>query len=199
MEREIFGAGIEPGSPTTPFEIKTLLCWILDQVHEPMSFQQLHQSLGEEGLVNYFELVQSLDRLAMSMNLTQVTHNGIDSYMITDLGRRTAAELANSLPLTIRQKSLCAAKKAMRRERRLQDVKAVIDSRDDGYYLELSIPDMGSELVTLSVFSPTRSDADKMRRRFLNDPVFIYQSILSLLQGDSSVLGEPIASQEELF
>jgi hypothetical protein len=69
----------------------------------------------------------------------------------------------------------------------------------NGSLLELSIPDMGSDLLSLKLFAPTREDRNQIVRRFLNDPVFLYQGVLSLLTGDIRVLGEIAPEENPLF
>jgi len=41
-------------------------------------------------------------------------------------------------------------------------------------------------------------ECEKLKRQFLNDPVFIYQGVLALLSGKRDILGEPLP-QEDLF
>lgn len=199
MEREVFGAGVAPGSPTTPNEVKTLLCWLLDNTGAEMSFAQLHEALATYSLVNYFELVQDLEQLVETGHLIRRLDGETEQFSATQLGRETGQELASTLPLAVREKSLESAKLALRRTRRLREVNALVEKLPDGFKVHLSIPDQGSGLIDLTLFAPTEREAQEMRRRFLNDPVFLYKSVLALFSGRLGVLGELSEEEEELF
>lgn len=199
MEREVFGAGVAPGSPTTPNEVKTLLCWLLDNTGAEMSFAQLHEALAAHNLVNYFELVQDLEQLVETGHLIRRLDGETEQFSATQLGRETGQELASTLPLAVREKALESAKLALRRTRRLREVNALVEKLPDGFKVHLSIPDQGSGLIDLTLFAPTEREAQEMRRRFLNDPVFLYKSVLALFSGRLGVLGELSEEEEELF
>ncbi|MFV0400568.1 MAG: DUF4364 family protein [Oscillospiraceae bacterium] len=199
MEREVFGAGVAPGSPTTPNEVKTLLCWLLDNTGAEMSFAQLHEALAAHNLVNYFELVQDLEQLVETGHLIRRLDGETEQFSATQLGRETGQELASTLPLAVREKALESAKLALRRTRRLREVNALVEKLPDGFKVHLSIPDQGSGLIDLTLFAPTEREAQEMRRRFLNDPVVLYKSVLALFSGRLGVLGELSEEEEELF
>lgn len=204
MENDIFKAGVTPGGPTSHDEIKMLICYILSNIGEAMSFAQLHEALLENNLVNYFELVQVVEELLRSGHLVPATGDEAagdagECYRITDTGRQAGREFANTLPLTVRQKAVRAAERLLRRRKRESEV--CIDVRKDrgGYRMELAIPDKAGSLVSFSLFLPTREECELIRRRFLNDPIFIYNGVLALLTGDREILGQLLPEEENLF
>ena len=197
MDREIFAADISPGSPATITEVKTLVCIVLTQAGE-MSFSLLHESLRENRLVNYFELIRALTQLVKTEHVSCKITCGEELYSITALGERTAAELAADIPAAVREKAVLAAELVKKREKRMAEVEIKIENRDGGYYLTLALPGDNEKLVEFTVFAPTEQECEKLRHRFLNAPVFIYQGVMALLSGRRDVLGEPLP-QENLF
>lgn len=200
MENEVFTAGVRPGSPTTNDEIKILVCYILSKTDSAMSFAQIHEALSEHELVNYFELISAMDSLERTRHIdAEQNGDGAQTYTVTELGKSTAEAVDDMLPLSVRDKAADSAGKLLRRKKREREVKVEIAEQDAGFELRLAIPDSGSNLAAFTVFCPTREEAELIRRRFLNDPFYIYKGTLALLTGDREILGEIFPSGENLF
>lgn len=200
MEQEIFRAGVRPGGPTTNDEVKILVCYILSKTGEAMSFEQLHEALSEHELVNYFELVTAVDSLGNTGHIQAArAENGADLYSATGLGRDTARTIDGLVPSSVRRKAAASADRLLRRQRRKREVAAVIEPSGPGFGVKLSLPESGLDLVEFSVFCPTMEEAELVRRRFLNDPAYIYKGVMALLTGDREIIGEMFPAKEELF
>ena len=197
MDREIFFADVLPGAPTSINQIKTLVCMMLTQAGG-LTFAHLHEALRENRLVNYFELISAISQLVQTGHISCEASGDEECYSITALGEKTAAELSRDIPTTVREKAVSTALIIKKRERRMSEVIISTETRDGGYYLTLALPGESEELVSFTVFAPTEQECDKLRRRFLNDPVFVYQGVMALLSGEREVLGKPLP-QEDLF
>jgi hypothetical protein len=196
MLGDTFRAGVAPGSPITHSEVKLLILHALSAVEEPVGFALLHEAMREHDLINYFALVEATDQLTEAGQLlAEVDENGGQTYLATQEGRALAAELATSLPLAQRQKAAASLQTALKRKRRRSEVHIMETKQDGGYLLELSIPDLGGDLLSLKLFAPTWEERGRIMRRFLNDPIYIYQRVLSLLTGDASILGDMDAGE----
>lgn len=57
-----------------------------------------------------------------------------------------------------------------------------------GYLVKCRIPDGDGDLMTVELRVPDREQADRVRRRFLRDPVSFYMVVSALLTGDSVML-----------
>jgi hypothetical protein len=200
MDSEIFRAGVRPGAPNTSDEIKLLLCYVLSEADERMSFAQLNEAMQENELVNYFELISAVDSLSYTGHISASTNSGGgELYAITELGRSTTATIETLLPKATREKAGRAARKLLKRERRRREVLAEIVELKKGYEVKLAFP-RNESMLAMTVFCPTIEEARLVRRRFLNDPAFIYKGTLALLTGDAEVLGKVFPSgEEELF
>lgn len=52
---DVFHAGVEPGGLTADYEIKTLICYILRAVGQPVPVSAVIEAFVTEGIGNYFE------------------------------------------------------------------------------------------------------------------------------------------------
>lgn len=201
MERDVFLAGVRPGGLTTSDEIKMLVCYVLSKVPAAMSFAQLHETLAEHELVNYFELVQAIDQLLHSGHIASRQDDaGADWYTSTPLGDDAAVVFKTDLPASARDKAFRTATLIARRHKRESEVKIEVSERESGgFTVEMSIPNGGGDLIAFSLFCPTREECESVRRRFLNDPAYIYKVVVALLTGDEGVLGDLLPEKEKLF
>lgn len=200
MEQETFRAGVRPGGPTTADEIKILICYMLANTGAQMSFEQIHDALSKQELVNYFDLVAAVDALERNGSIeSRESESGASLYSVTESGKKAAETVTGMLPLSVRRKAAEAARKLLRREKRLRELTAEISESSGGFEVKLGIPESGSSLVTFALFCPTREEAELVRKRFLNDPAYIYKGVTALLTGDKNILGEMFQSNEELF
>ena len=106
LDLNAFTAGVEPGGLTHGYEIKILVCYLLEQIGTGMTFTQISDALLHRSLVNYFELANALSDLAESGHLTCEDCAGRQEdtiYRLTDLGRQTAITFSGTLPASVRE------------------------------------------------------------------------------------------------
>lgn len=185
MDKDVFTAGIERGGLTTEFEIRMLVCWLLSELKTPVTPTQLNFALQQEGLVNYFELTRAVALLLASGHLIEsAPTDGERPMTVTALGEEAARTFARDLPLTAREKALSSAKESLLRERMARENRVDIVETDDGFRLDLAMFDIGSDLMSLSIYAPTRSLCEEMKRRFLGDPTLLYRAVVAILTGE---------------
>lgn len=182
---ETFTAGIEPGGLTEGREIRILVCHILSGVQEPMSFDEMTEAVLADGSANYFEFADALAELEETGCVVSFkTDAGISEYTLTDKGKAAALTLQNSLPPSVRDKSLEAAKNIIQRRRIEKENLVSITRTEDGYKIHMLVTDIGTDLMELSLFMPTREQAYAVKERFLNDPAGTYMKVLEALAGE---------------
>ena len=186
MNSDVFTAGIEQGGLTTDYEIRMLVCWLLERLKKPITFGQLNYALQQEGLVNYFELSRAVGDLLKSGHLTKTEEDTIESakMAVTDLGRETSITFEKNLPLTVREKALSSAKDSLLRQRLEKENRVSIEETPDGFRMVMTMSDFRSYLMSLNIYLPTREICEGIKRRFLNDPTVLYRVILGTLTGE---------------
>lgn len=196
MEDQAFTHGVRPGGVTTAHEIIILVCYLMHKIGRPVTYEQLSQALMSQQLVNYFEFADAMSSLEKSGHILGDPDR---RWRLSPLGERTAKTFEDTLPMAVRERAVAALEKILVRLRREQENQVEIQKQEDGYTVTLTITDIGSDLLRVSIFMPTLEECNSIRRRFLNDPTYIYKGIFALLTGDTRTVGELVSSQDDLF
>lgn len=196
MAFNAFVGGIQPGGLTNDFEVKILICFLLDSLkknspgaalsdgEQPgLSFDELNEIFQETGLVNYFEFAESMSELKKTEHIRrQMTPDGEkEIFVITEVGSITAQTFQKTLPLTVREKTLETARHLTEVQKCMDEVDVNYHPVSDGYILQLTIRDIGSDLLNLNVFLPTEEECILVKEHIQNDPAEVYSRILTAL------------------
>lgn len=185
MSFNAFVGGIEPGGLTNDFEVKILICFLLKKIEQPLSFEQLNEILQKTGFVNYFEFVEAISELQKTEHiLTEMDENGEEVFKLTEIGGVTAQTFHHTLPLTVREKTVEAARELIQMQKQLEETEVRYHAVEDGYVLSMKMKDIGSDLMNLSVFIPGEDECVEIRERIYGDPLLLYKTLLSVLVGD---------------
>ena len=187
---------MRPGSVTTPEEVHMLLCYILRKAGQPVTLDQVNEVLQRQELVNYFEFAEAADRLIRMGHLVPV-ENG--RYVLSEEGAALADTFRQKLPPAVRERAQKALDDVLTLLRRQQENKVRVKKVGDGFEITLTITDIGSDLMSLTMFLPTEKECEQVRRRFLNDPALLYKGTMALLTGDMETFGDLTPSGRDLF
>lgn len=180
--RDTFLGGVEPGGLTDRFEVKILVCYLLDQVNLPLSAQMISDILLNRGLVNYFELSAALSELLQNGYMVPIRLEGKpQQYNLSAKGKQMLETLGQNIPLSVREKAVDSATELLLRKRREEQNKVTIAQVEDGYTITLKMLDIGSDLMSLKLFVPDKEQAEQIKERFFEDPARVYKGILELL------------------
>lgn len=200
MEKNAFTQGIRPGGLTDSYEVTVLVCYILDQVSQPLTHEQLEETILKDGLANYFEFAQAFGRLQQEGHIIAETcGDRKERFRLSEEGAKAARIFYDSLPASVRRMAAEAARIALLRQRRENEILTEVEKTADGYKLTIRMTDIGSDLLAVSLFLPTREECDAVQKRFRSDPAFIYQSILGLMLGEKGPDGQPVSNKEKLY
>lgn len=200
---DVFLAGVEPGGLTTDHEIKILLCHILCELGRPMPVSMLIEVFVERGVGNYFETASAAASLVQSGQLRIVeapADAGAENppaegaerekcYEVTPLGVSTSDTLSQNLPSAVREHAVAAARRALLQRKHRAQNHASTEKLDGGYRLTLSVSDVGSDLLTLSILLPDLDCCERLKARFFDDPIVIYKGVVALLTGSYDSVG----------
>ena len=92
-----------------------------------------------------------------------------------------------------------AVRIAFLRQRREKEILTEIEKTEDGYKLTIRMTDIGSDLLSVSMFLPTQEECEAVQKRFRSDPAYIYQSILALCLGEAGPAEKPVSHKEKLY
>ncbi len=194
MDFEPFGVGIRPGGLRSSYEIKTLICYLLDAMGGSMTRDQMNTIFQEGRYVNYFDFIEALDSLLATGH---VTEEPAGTLTVTDLGKTTAHILRRSLPRSVRDEVVRIAAALFVRLRREAENTVEIRDVPDGVILTVKIHDIGSDLLALELFLPDRLQAEMASSIFMEDPSVLYKGVIALLTRDRETVRDLLAVLEK--
>ena len=179
-KNNLFTGGVNPGGLTSSIEIKILICYILSNINTPLTGEEIASILQTDGIANYFETVDAVEDLAKHGQITEISAEP-PSFSVSDSGKEILLTLGNTVPHSAKEKALTSASKLLLKTKKLSENDAIITKANDGYIVECIVKDVGSDLLNLKLFSGTNEQAQKVKKKFLEDPTTIYRTILELL------------------
>ena len=208
MNNSVVKSGVAPGGPDFDFEVKLLICWVLAKVSKPMTVENMIEALVGDQFVNYFEFTGAVADLIVEGQLVEVEKDQLfrnlqpklsffsptapyaarrtGYYTLSPESKENALLLEHTLPLSLREKAFASANAVISRVSRENGNSASIKQNGDAWNVDISVNDMGSELLHLSMYAPSPEIAAFMKENFLSDPVLFYKGIIALLSGDIS-------------
>lgn len=200
LKSDTFIEGVSLGGLKNDYEIKILICYLLSKVEQKMTFEQLTACIQKDSVANYFEFADAVSELVKAGNITaELNECNVEVYSIAELGIEAAKTFEKNLPLTVREKTLHSAQNLLTKARREKENIVEFEKVEDGYNLKIQMKDIGSDLLTLSVFVPTLRECEELKKRFINNPQVLYQGVMALLTGDLALYESLIISNEDLF
>jgi len=181
MSFNAFVGGVQPGGLTNDFEVKLLVCYLLDSLKQPLLFEQLGEIFQNTGLVNYFEFVEAVSELERTGQLTSSIQDGQQQLALTESGTVTAQTFYKTIPKSAREKALEEAKRLMEIQRCMDKVEITFAPAADGWTLRVVLRDIGSDLLDMSVFLPTEGECLRVKQQIESDPTSFYSRVLGLL------------------
>lgn len=177
---DAFTAGVKPGGLTDSTEIRLLLCYLV-KTAGPISQQELERALLEEELVNYFEIGSCLDDI---LKQKLIACEG-DAYVITEKGAKVAAELADDLPRSVRERAMAAALRARTWTRKESEYSAKITAHPDGHCtIRCTIRSLDEEVFCVTLAMPDRMTAELVKKRFILRGSEVYELLINKLTED---------------
>ena len=126
---DTFAAGVEPGGLRTSQEIKILICYLLRTVEQPMLRDDVTDILVGNGMANYFDIEEAMEELLRLQHLVQSDDRRIAT---TVSGAQIGDELSVRIPYTLRERSVKAALRLLRRRSIEKDNTVTVDRAPDG-------------------------------------------------------------------
>ena len=121
MDNETIIPGIGVHGMTEKYEIKILICYLLNSVGKPLTMEQMNDIFQQEQVVNYFSFCDALKELIEDGHLQIASSGNGEIYTLNPLGKETAQRLNRSLPRSLRDNIVETAMKMCIRDRACTD------------------------------------------------------------------------------
>lgn len=160
-------------------DVKVLILYIMNRVLYPVDSQKIYELCYQDDCLSYFDVQEALPQMVETGHLT-VNPDG--TYEITEKGKETCAITEDSVAYPVMQKAQTAVERFNREVRRSSFVKTEIQPRDSGdYSVLLALDDDISNLLSMELMAPSKTQARRMTAAFEKNAETIFQTIMELL------------------
>ena len=182
-----FSAGVRFGGLTDRTEIKILICYLLTEAKQPLSEQQIIDTVIGQQLVNYFELLDALSHLSEQQLISE--KDGM--YTITDDGIEISRQLEKALPFSVRERAYKAVIEILQYETLKRQNKTRITAVDGGgFNLNCTIEDENFVLFSCDIFMPNEKSALLAQESFIKHGQDIFRCVLGITTGNPQMYKE---------
>ena len=162
-----------------PNDIKIYLLFLLDNIRYPIEYTTIMDIIAESIGDISLDYDQCLGELVDKEHLLFDEVDGERYYMISDSGRRVAAELYDSLDKEFRERSLRSAIKHISLSQSGAHIKAYIEKTESGRYkVTLEAYDSFGEIMISSLTVNSLAEAEQIKHNFEAKPDGVYRGIL---------------------
>lgn len=176
-ENTAFSAGVRFGGLTDRTEIKILICYLLSNAGQPLTSQQIIDTLIGQQLVNYFELQDALSHLSSQGIIAE--QGGV--YSISDEGRDISRQLEKALPFSVKERAYKAVIEILQYENlKRQNKTSITPLEKGGYNLNCTISDNDFTLFSFDLHMPDEKSAKFAEEKFIKHGQDIFRCFLGI-------------------
>ena len=177
MENSALTAGVRVGGLTDRTEIKILLCYLLSELKQPITQNQLIECMCGQELVNYFEMQSALQHL-LDNKLIKEDENG---YSILPEGKDIARQLESVVSTTVKRYAYTMAVNILQYESLKKQHKIKISPVEGGgFNLHCSIEDDEFTIFSMDIVMPDEKSAEFAGEQFILKGQDIFKCVLGI-------------------
>ncbi len=156
-------------------DICVLICYLIYALGCPLTKYQLIEITSLEEAVNYFDLIQAIEKVTGRL-CVEVELNDEIAYQNTSLGIKAARELSDSLPLSIREKMFHEAvrvytRDAMKKKGSFLSVRC-IKNTDKTCTLNITVMNLETtkQRYNITIDTENEPEAEAIKTKIKKDP-----------------------------
>lgn len=178
MDNQAITAGVRVGGLTDRTEIKILLCYLLAELKQPITQNQLIECVCGQELVNYFEMQSALQHL-LDNGLIKEDENG---FSILPEGKDIARQLESVVSTTVKRYAYTMAVNILQYEALKKQHKIKITPVDGGgYNLHCSIEDDKFTIFSMDIVMPDEKSAEFAGQQFILKGREMFKCVLGVM------------------
>ena len=184
MDYENLVAGAPPGGLQDVYQIKILICYLLENVEKTLTLDELNEVFQYKTVVNYFAYSQAVSELLESGHI--IVDNG--KCVIMPLGVQTSQKLSYVLPKSVKKNVVQSAMLliAASRKQAETDIK-ITKLKPGGCTVTITQHDNEIDLMKVTLYTADEMQADLIAKRAKKNPIQIYLGVTALLTGDKDI------------
>ena len=175
---DAFTGGVKNGGLRSVSSIYLLVCYLVANLDKRVTADVITQALAEGEIANHFEVSDAISKLIANNTLVE------DADGALSLSDNTTADIAlieQDLPYTVRESAMHISQKIIARETHKRENKVEIIEDNNAYKVILHIGDNKTDFMTLSLYAPTRDQAEMIKDKFIADPAKVYGTLIESL------------------
>lgn len=176
MDNQALTAGVQLGGLTDRTEIKILLCYLMAELKQPITQNQLIECVCGQELVNYFEMQSALQHL-LDHKLIKEDEAG---FSILPEGAEIAHQLEDVVSPTVRRYAYNMAVNLLQYEALKKQNKVKITEVDGGHNLHCSIEDRDFCIFSMDIMMPDEKSAQYAAEQFVLKGQDIFKVMLGI-------------------
>jgi len=182
MEIDALSSGAY-GGLVTKESIKLLICYIINNIDEPLPQSPFCEEIHAEGIANYFELQEAFSELQKN-NLIIECEDKPRHFKITQTGLETVTQLKMNLPYSVRKKAFYLTVNMLKKMRCREQTKVTSTQLPSGeYIISCSIVEGEKEMLTIRLNAPNFETAQIIKNNFWESPEIIYSTVIRVMTG----------------
>lgn len=168
-----------------PVMIRLAILYTLKYIDIPVSSMDLKHVMLDATSVDYIDLCETIELLKKENNIKTVFRDEMNKYVPTETGVEMIDMFEKNLLQSVRDSIKKSADEFFREEFEKSQVRCeILPSEASTYYLDAELNDGKTKMLSLSIFAGSRENAIKMRSKFNEAPVELFQEILKFLKDD---------------
>ena len=177
MDNKAITAGVRTGGLSDRTEIKILLCYLLANLKQPITQNQLIECVCGQELVNYFEMQSALQHL-LDSKLIKEDENG---FSILTEGAEIAQQLESAVSTTVKRYAYTMAVNMLQYEALKKQHNVEISAVESGgYEVKCSIEDDNFSIFSMTLHMPDENSAKLARDQFIMNGQDIFKVMLGI-------------------
>ena len=177
MDNKAITAGVRTGGLSDRTEIKILLCYLLANLKQPITQNQLIECVCGQELVNYFEMQSALQHL-LDSKLIKEDENG---FSILPEGAEIAQQLESAVSTTVKRYAYTMAVNMLQYEALKKQHNVEISAVESGgYEVKCSIEDDNFSIFSMTLHMPDENSAKLARDQFIMNGQDIFKVMLGI-------------------
>lgn len=173
---DAFTAGIKNGGLRSVATINLLVCYIIASINNKVTAQNIIDTVAEGEIANHFEISNAIAKLIQSGVIVEDEEGtltlAVDSPESIEL-------IEHDLPLTIRDSAIKICQKIIAKETFKRENKVEIIPIENGYNVELHISDNKTDYLKLTLFAPSKEQAEMIKDKFITNPIKVYDNLIT--------------------
>lgn len=155
--------------------IRVAVCYILENVKEDLTADIIIEAMTAGEIANYYEASAAVTDLIQD-GIIDEQENG--TLHLSSKGASSVEFLEDSLPKTVREKSIGAVMKLAAREMYKKQTRCTVEKAENGWRVILHVNDKENDFMTLTLYTASKEQAVVIQEKFTDDPVKVYNNLI---------------------